>query len=111
MDNYVPSPEDIVRCRIRTTGIVECTFWIDGNVMTMIDLGGQRNERKKWLHCFDEVTAVLFVVAISEYDQVCTVRCRCSCVQLYVHPSVWGRVSLVFICFFICLFVDINLYV
>jgi len=34
------------------------------------DVGGQRNERRKWIHCFDGVTAVMFVVAISEYNQV-----------------------------------------
>ncbi|RYY87513.1 hypothetical protein EON63_03865 [archaeon] len=32
-------------------------------------IGGQRNERKKWIHCFEGVTAVIFVAAISEYDQ------------------------------------------
>ena len=37
----------------------------------MIDVGGQRTERRKWVHCFDQVTAVLFCVAMSEYDQVC----------------------------------------
>jgi len=36
----------------------------------MVDVGGQRNERKKWIHCFSEVTAVLFVVGMSEYDMV-----------------------------------------
>jgi GTPase SAR1 family protein len=36
----------------------------------MIDVGGQRNERKKWIHCFEGVTAVLFVVDISAYDRV-----------------------------------------
>ncbi|CAN0403236.1 unnamed protein product, partial [Hapterophycus canaliculatus] len=35
----------------------------------MYDVGGQRNERKKWIHCFDNVTAVIFVAALSEYDQ------------------------------------------
>ena len=35
----------------------------------MYDVGGQRNERKKWIHCFEGVTAVIFVAAISEYDQ------------------------------------------
>merc|ERR1712087_99037 len=29
-----------------------------------------RNERKKWIHCFDNVSAVIFVVGISAYDQV-----------------------------------------
>lgn len=37
---------------------------------SLIILGGQRSERKKWIHCFDNVTAVLFVVSMSEYDQV-----------------------------------------
>jgi len=27
-------------------------------------------KEKKWFHCFEHVTAVLFVAAISEYDQV-----------------------------------------
>jgi hypothetical protein len=36
----------------------------------MFDVGGQRNERRKWIHCFDNVTAVIFVTAISEFDQV-----------------------------------------
>ena len=36
----------------------------------MYDVGGQRNERKKWIHCFDAVTAIIFVASISEYNQV-----------------------------------------
>lgn len=34
----------------------------------MIDVGGQRNERSKWIHFFEDVTAIIFVVALSEYD-------------------------------------------
>jgi len=37
---------------------------------TFFDVGGQRTERRRWAHLFQEVTAVLFVAAISEYDQV-----------------------------------------
>lgn len=66
---YVPSVDDILRARVRTSGIVEESYKIDGVEFVMYDVGGQRNERKKWIHCFDAVTAVIFVVAISEYDQ------------------------------------------
>jgi len=67
---YIPSEQDILRVRVRTTGIVENDFVIDKNRFKMIDVGGQRNERKKWIHCFENVTAVLFVVDISAYDRM-----------------------------------------
>lgn len=66
---YVPSIDDILRARVRTSGIVEESYKIDGVEFVMYDVGGQRNERKKWIHCFDAVTAIIFVAAISEYDQ------------------------------------------
>eukprot|EP00478_Filoreta_tenera_P000737 GABV01000742.1.p1 GENE.GABV01000742.1~~GABV01000742.1.p1 ORF type:complete len:356 (-),score=134.66 GABV01000742.1:32-1099(-) len=68
--DYCPTKQDVLRCRVRTTGIVETTFEIEGNVFKMFDVGGQRNERKKWIHCFENVTSVIFVAAISEYDQM-----------------------------------------
>jgi len=69
-EGYVPTEADILRSRVRTTGIQEETYFIDGVEFVMFDVGGQRNERKKWIHCFDQVTAVIFVAAISEYNQV-----------------------------------------
>jgi len=68
-EGYIPSQGDVLRARVRTTGIVENDFSIEGNKFKMFDVGGQRNERKKWIHCFENVTAVLFVAAISAYDQ------------------------------------------
>ena len=35
----------------------------------MFDVGGQRSERKKWVHCFEGVHCLLFVAALSGYDQ------------------------------------------
>jgi len=68
--DYMPSDQDVLRARVRTTGIVQQNFQIGEKKYTMFDVGGQRNERRKWIHCFDNVTAVIFVTAISEYDQV-----------------------------------------
>lgn len=68
-ETYVPTEDDILRVRVRTTGIVENEFVIEDSKFRMFDVGGQRNERKKWMHCFEDVTAVLFVVAISAFDQ------------------------------------------
>ncbi|NWS50690.1 GNA14 protein, partial [Probosciger aterrimus] len=36
----------------------------------MVDVGGQRSERRKWIHCFESVISIIFLVALSEYDQV-----------------------------------------
>ena len=38
--------------------------------MVFVLTGGQRSERKKWIHTFDGVNAVLFMVALCEYDRV-----------------------------------------
>jgi len=68
--SYIPTEEDILRSRQMTTGIIETEWDIQDEHFRMIDVGGQRNHRNKWIHCFDKVTAVIFCVAISEYDQV-----------------------------------------
>jgi GTPase SAR1 family protein len=68
-DGWIPLKQDILQARIRTTGIMETSVAYRGFQLKLIDVGGQRNERKKWINCFEGVDAVLFVVAISEYDQ------------------------------------------
>jgi len=67
---YLPTTDDVLRSRVRTTGIVQSDFKIKATNFSMFDVGGQRNERRKWIHCFDHVTAVCFVAALSEFDQV-----------------------------------------
>jgi hypothetical protein len=67
--DYLPDKDDILYSRVRTSGIVTERYVIDGTIFEMYDVGGQRNERKKWIHCFEGVTAVIFVAALSEYDQ------------------------------------------
>jgi len=67
---YKPTTDDILRARIKTTGIIETAFKIDGHDFRLVDVGGQRSERRKWLHCFQDVTAIIFCVSMSEYDQM-----------------------------------------
>jgi len=67
--NYIPTDQDILRCRLCTTGITQSVFKINGLEYRVVDVGGQRTERKKWIHYFDDVNAIIFLVAISGYDQ------------------------------------------
>uniref|UniRef100_A0A3Q1MM27 G protein subunit alpha z n=1 Tax=Bos taurus TaxID=9913 RepID=A0A3Q1MM27_BOVIN len=66
--DYVPTVEDILRSRDMTTGIVENKFTFKELTFKMVDVGGQRSERKKWIHCFEGVTAIIFCVELSGYD-------------------------------------------
>ncbi|CAE7483451.1 unnamed protein product [Symbiodinium microadriaticum] len=68
--NYVPDKDDMLHCRFRTSGIVTDQYLIDGMIFEMYDVGGQRNERRKWIHCFESVTGIIFVAGLSEYNQV-----------------------------------------
>ncbi|VDM15159.1 unnamed protein product [Wuchereria bancrofti] len=67
--NYLPTEQDLLRTRIKTTGITEVHFELKGLTFRVIDVGGQRSERKKWIHCFDNVNAIIFISSLSEYDQ------------------------------------------
>jgi GTPase SAR1 family protein len=69
--DYIPTKEDMVKSRTKTTGIVECDFLLGDKKVRLVDVGGQRNERKKWVHCFTNVSMLVYVVAISEFDQLC----------------------------------------
>ena len=52
------------------------------NEISMFDVGGQRSERKKWIHCFENVTSIIFCVALSEYDQVLLEESNQVCVDV-----------------------------
>ena len=87
----MPESKEILQVRVKTTGVIEYNFvneedgkefiMVNLNIFSCfkvsninqqfkIDVGGQRTERKKWIHCFDDVLLVMFLAAISEYDQV-----------------------------------------
>ncbi|VDO92786.1 unnamed protein product [Heligmosomoides polygyrus] len=68
--NFVPTEQDILRTRIATMGVIEVCFTMKNKLWRVFDVGGQRSQRKKWIHCFDDAKAVIYVASLSEYDQV-----------------------------------------
>ncbi|KAJ3002930.1 guanine nucleotide-binding protein subunit alpha [Thoreauomyces humboldtii] len=69
--SYIPNDQDILRSRVMTTTITENKFSINGVTFRIFDVGGQRSERKKWAPYFDDVNSIIFLAAISAYDQKC----------------------------------------
>eukprot|EP01134_Creolimax_fragrantissima_P003440 CFRG3440T1 len=67
---YIPTDEDILRSRVKTIGITEARFHYTAKNLDfrIFDVGGQRSERKKWIHCFENVTGIIFCAALSAYD-------------------------------------------
>ncbi|ORY51632.1 guanine nucleotide-binding protein G(t) subunit alpha-1-like protein [Rhizoclosmatium globosum] len=70
---YTPTQQDILQARITTTGVSEHHFIISKDQSYRIfDVGGQRSERRKWAPHFEDVNAIIFLIAISAFDQTCT---------------------------------------
>ncbi|CAD6199905.1 unnamed protein product [Caenorhabditis auriculariae] len=67
---YVPTEQDILHTRIPTMGVIEVSFNMKNKHWRVFDVGGQRSQRKKWIHCFDDAKALIYVASLSEYDQV-----------------------------------------
>ena len=65
---YQPSQDDILRVRSKTTGISETRFDMRDMIVRLFDVGGQRSERRKWASCFENVTSILFLVSLSDYN-------------------------------------------
>uniref|UniRef100_A0A3B4U2Q8 Guanine nucleotide-binding protein subunit alpha n=1 Tax=Seriola dumerili TaxID=41447 RepID=A0A3B4U2Q8_SERDU len=69
--DYIPTEQDVLRVRFPTTGIHDYSFTIRTITLRwIVDVGGQKSERRKWIHCFENVTSLIFLASLSEYDQV-----------------------------------------
>ena len=68
--DYIPTEQDVLKTRVRTIGVMQTQFFYKDRIFRMVDVGGQRSERKKWMHFFDDVTAIIFCTALSGYDLV-----------------------------------------
>ncbi|OCT60249.1 hypothetical protein XELAEV_180462672mg, partial [Xenopus laevis] len=92
-NDYTPSDQDLLRCRVLTSGIFETKFQVDKVNFHMFDVGGQRDERRKWIQCFNDVTAIIFVVASSSYNMVIREDNHTNRLQeaLNLFKSIWNN--------------------
>lgn len=67
-DSEAPSGSETQAARMG--GMANLGMAIGKTRLHFVDVGGQRSERRKWIHCFQDVTAVLFLVGLSGYNQV-----------------------------------------
>ncbi|XP_028299325.1 guanine nucleotide-binding protein subunit alpha-11-like isoform X2 [Gouania willdenowi] len=67
--DYIPTEQDVLRVRFPTTGIHDYGFTIKKITLRIVDVGGQKSERRKWINCFENVTSLIFLASLSEYDQ------------------------------------------
>ncbi|EMD33579.1 heterotrimeric G-protein alpha subunit-like protein [Gelatoporia subvermispora B] len=73
--DYTPTEEDILKARIRTTGVEEYRVEMEtatekGEAWTLYDVGGHRGQRAAWAPYFDDVNAIVFLCPIAGFDQV-----------------------------------------
>lgn len=68
-DDFEPTEDDMVMARVRTTGIVVTNVSEAPFTYQVVDVGGQRSERRKWIHCFDDVRAIIFLEGLAGYNQ------------------------------------------
>ena len=66
---FRPNEEDMIMARVRTTGIIVSEIVEKPLRYQIVDVGGQRSERRKWIHCFDDVKAIIYLSSLSGYNQ------------------------------------------
>lgn len=66
---YLPTDHDILRSSCKNTGISNITLKMGELRYKVLDTGGQRSERRKWIYCYENVTVLVYVASLSEYNQ------------------------------------------
>ncbi|KAF8887876.1 guanine nucleotide binding protein, alpha subunit [Gymnopilus junonius] len=67
--DYVPSNRDILHAWRKTTGINGTTLLVDELPCRIVDIGGTRSERKKWINFFGSVSTLVCCVPLGDYNK------------------------------------------
>jgi hypothetical protein len=67
----------MIKCRLKTTGVEESLLTVDNTNIRLLDVGGQKSERRKWISFFDNCHVLLFFAPLSDYE-----------LHMYEDPSV-----------------------
>jgi len=59
--DYIPTDDDILYSRDVKFGTDEFFFQVGNFTLSAIDVGDQYNERRKWIHFFENVDAIFFL--------------------------------------------------
>ncbi|EGO03512.1 hypothetical protein SERLA73DRAFT_175022 [Serpula lacrymans var. lacrymans S7.3] len=75
VQDYEPTDDDVLRARLRTSGIQEYTLHFDtvsyegARTWKMFDVGGSRTMRHAWLPYFEGIDAVIFLAPVSCFNE------------------------------------------
>ncbi|KAN0043465.1 hypothetical protein ACTA71_011124 [Dictyostelium dimigraforme] len=69
-ENYTPTIEDVMNIKLSRNGIIETNFSFSGVNIKMIDIGIQNSTSKKWINCFGDICAIIYIIDISVYDLI-----------------------------------------
>lgn len=65
----MPTDQDILHIRVRTTGLTKVNVQIENHSYQVYDVGGERSERRKWVSVMDDASFVLIFVPMSGFDE------------------------------------------
>ncbi|KAJ3981174.1 G-protein alpha subunit-domain-containing protein [Lentinula detonsa] len=75
-EDYLPTPDDVLRARVSTIGPEEHRIPMEsslengnGKDWIVYDVGGDRSQRAAWAQFFDTVTVIIFLAPVSAFNQ------------------------------------------
>jgi guanine nucleotide-binding protein G(i) subunit alpha len=69
-EEYVPTYADILKARVKTTAVTEWNISLGSREWQVIEVGGLRPERKKWIHAFEQNANIIYVSNLDDYHDV-----------------------------------------